>query len=191
MIVRNALATQASSVSLAEDMSKKLPELAKIYTEQHGKTKSGKKEWTNAVWQYFEDFRKTEGWALWPKEAPIGGRAKGEFLTDFSLFDETFGFRIACESEWGNLQCIKWAFEKLAAVKADTKVLIFERTHTEDGKLPTKVEELLKERLASCGHHHPGHEVYLFIQFDHDNSRSFFWEPLQSGRPEEIQIVSI
>jgi hypothetical protein len=108
--MQNHLATRESAVSLAKDMSETLPGLAKKYARKHGRTKSGKKEYTKAIWRYFEDFRKTRDpqWTLWPKAIPISGKAKGEYLTDFSLCDEELGYRIACESEWGGFKAIEW-----------------------------------------------------------------------------------
>jgi hypothetical protein len=182
------LATRESAISLVKDMSEKLPGLAERLAKKHGMTRSGKKEYTKAIWHYLEDLRKTRGWTLWPKKPPIGGRVKGEYLTDFSLCDEDLGYRIACESEWGNFKCIEWAFDKLRAVKADTKVLIFQAPHTNDGRLPDEISKLFRGNFAKCGHHHPNHEVYVFIQFDGDSSKCFIWTPTKSGPLDEDSI---
>ncbi|MBS1821698.1 MAG: hypothetical protein JST61_06950 [Acidobacteria bacterium] len=180
------LATREDAIAIARDMQEKLPVLAKRYPQ----TPKGRKEWTKAVWQYFEDFRKTKEpqWTLWPQELPKSGKVKGEYLTDFSLCDEYIGYRIACESEWGGFDRIKWAFDKLRAVKADLKILIFEEPHTKDDALPKRIEEEFSSSLAMSGHHHPGHEVYLFIQFDQDKSKLFFWEPTTSGPSSQKDI---
>jgi hypothetical protein len=65
----------------------------------------------------------------------------------------------------------------LRAVKADLKILVFQDSHTENNKLPERIEELFTHNLAHCGHHHPGYEIYLFIQFDHHKAKLFLWQP--------------
>jgi hypothetical protein len=123
----------------------------------------------------------------------VKGRVAGEFMTDFALFDKSRGFRIACESEWGALDRIDWAFDKLRSVKAEIKILIFERTHESGPTLPLEVHKIVTEYLAECGNHHVDHEFYLFVQISGDQAKLFLWEPkmLDGYKAESIQIESI
>jgi len=190
--MQDHLATREQAIAIGKQMQTRLPELSGSYPA----TKSGKKEYTSAAWAYFDKLRKEyePAWTLYPVR-PSPGRAKGEFLTDFSLFDGRWGYRIACESEWNmTVNSVGWAFDKLMAVKADVKILVFQAKRTADCKLPHKIEErLVKDALSACGHHHPGHECYLLIQFDGSESRLFFWEPQHSGpfSPGEIYFEYI
>jgi hypothetical protein len=186
--MKDTLATRDDAVKIAKEMQVMLPTLSK----GHQQTAEGKAEYTKAVWDYFDQLRKIHGWNISPATPPIKGKVKGEYLTDFALFDGHLGNRIACESEWGDLGRIGWAFDKLRAVKADIKILIYQWGH-DDGKLPEKVGDLFQTNLANCGHHHPNHEIYLFIQFDGDKSDLFIWEPTQSRylNKEDIHIEPI
>jgi hypothetical protein len=189
MPMQNLLATRENVIDIGRQMRAKLPGLAKRYPP----TASGRSEWTRAVWSYFQEFRLKYGWMLYPEAPPNGGKVKGEFLTDFALFDGRIGCRIACESEWGNLGRVQWAFDKLRSVKADLKILIFQDGHANGNKLSIHFESLFKESLSMCAHHHPGHEIYLFIQFDREEANLFLWEPTSNGpfSKEQIQIEQI
>jgi hypothetical protein len=187
--MQNNLATRDDVIAIGKQMQEQLPLLAAKYRP----TKSGKTEYTKAIWEYFDQLRLKYDWNLSPKTLPIRGRVKGEYLTDFALFDGVLGNRIACESEWGDIGCIKWAFDKLRAIKADIKIFVFQWAHDKPGKLPYKIEELFQGSLANSGHHHPGHEVYLFMQFDGERAKIFLWEPTGSGpfNTKEIHIEPI
>jgi hypothetical protein len=188
--MQTSLATRDDVVAIGRQMREQLPILATKYQQ----TNSGKTEYTKAIWEYFEQLRKNYGWIMSPATPPIRGRVKGEYLTDFALYDGILGNRLACESEWGDIGCIEWAFDKLRAVKADIKVFIFQWGHSRDGKLPAPIEKIFKSSLASCGHHHPGHEIYLFMQFDGEAATLFLWEPIVSGPfsdPDKINIEPV
>jgi hypothetical protein len=143
-------------------------------------TASGRTKWTRAVWQYFDTYyREAHNWDLYPKTKPVKGRVAGEYMTDFALIDGR-GYRIACESQWGEgLDQIDWAFDKLRAVKAEIKILIFERKHDSSGQMPADVSNMVKGYIAECGNHHAGHEFYLFLQFSGDMAKLYIWEPSQ------------
>jgi hypothetical protein len=180
--MQSRLATREDAVAIGRQLRKQLPALSKVQDS----TTSGRTEYTRAIWNYFDQLRSKyePPWKLYPETEPKRGKVKGEFLIDFSLFDERLGCRIACESEWEvDVGRIGWAFDKLMAVKADLKILVFQMKY-EDGapRLPNRLEErLVRDALNACGHHHPGHECYLLMQFDHSESRLFFWEPKHSG----------
>jgi hypothetical protein len=107
--MKDHLATREEAIEIGKQMQKELPVLAK----NHPPTKSGMSEYTKAIWDFFEKLRNANDWGFSPATPPIRGRVKGEYLNDFSLFDDRLGNRIACESEWGDLGDIRWAFDKL------------------------------------------------------------------------------
>jgi hypothetical protein len=183
-------ATHEDAIALAKDMASALPNLAK----KNPATRTGRTEWTRAIWRYFdEQFRQKYGWDLYPKSEPIKGRVDGEFVTDFSLFDNRRGYRIACESEWGDIDRIDWAFDKLRSVKAELKILIFESGHTDEEEFPLEIGKRIRNYLANCGQHNVGREFYLFLQFEEERSRLYLWEPTspEPCEPENIRILAI
>jgi hypothetical protein len=188
--VQNCLATKDDAIALAKRLQEKLPKLAEAYP----KTETGRTEYTKAIWKFFSEecTNYDPEWTLYPKAEPQKGKVFGEFLNDFSLFDERWGCRIACESEWGDIDRVYWGFDKLRAVKADIKILIFQYQNLGDC-LPYPVEQKFKQELANSGHHHPGHDFYLFVQFDREKSKIFLWEPRESGPflPDQIDIESL
>jgi hypothetical protein len=136
------------------------------------------------VWSYFNNLQtqySAHEWVLFPATPPSKGRVVGEYIVDFTLFDPKLGCRIACESEWADIDRIDWAFDKLRSVKADIKILIFQWDHTEDGQLPTLVMERIRPYLANTHHHHPNREHYLLLQWQEETARIFLWTPQQPG----------
>jgi len=172
------LANRSDAESLARHMRDTLPGLA---DKERPKTASGRTEWTRAVWQYFDShYREAHGWEMYPATKPVKGRVAGEFMTDFALFERGRGYRIACEGQWGaNLESIDWAFDKLRSVKAEIKILLFEREHEHEPRLPNDVDAMVREYLAECGNHHADHEFYLFLQFSGRHAKLFIWQPKQ------------
>lgn len=143
----------------------------------------GREPWTKAVWHCFEALRVELGsnWSLYPKEPGKGpGRAKGEYLADFLLMDETYGPRIACESELGDSGKLDWSFDKLRGLKADIKMFIFEMDFTDTGRLPVAVDEMVRVYLADHGHFLPN-EHFLLVQLSSNMTRCFHWEPSTRG----------
>jgi hypothetical protein len=123
---------------------------------------------------------------------------KGEFLVDFIWEEIEDGRRIllAGESEWATDRygATHWClveedFEKLLAVKAPFKVLIFS-SNSKLGASQGAIEDdfslgfamrRLEASLRNYGHHLPG-EVYIFIDFPRTGERnspgvfqSFIW----------------
>jgi hypothetical protein len=142
---------------------------------------------TKAIWSSFDTLCKELGpdWKLFPRAASKGpGRAAGEFLTDYQLFDK-HGPRIACESElfFGGIEA---DFEKLCCVKSDIKIFIFECKH-EDG-LPQSILEVAHKYLTNFSHVYEG-EAYVFMQLDGYKLRSFLWIAKRSGVIEDKREI--
>jgi len=84
--------------------------------------------WTRAVYEALKAYSRTmPGWQIYPPDKCY----TAEYLCDFTLFEDGYGRRIACESQWSHwahsqLIDMKWAFDKLRGVKADIKIFIFE-----------------------------------------------------------------
>ncbi|HTU49249.1 MAG TPA: hypothetical protein VMF56_01575 [Acidobacteriaceae bacterium] len=153
---------------LASRISSDLPKLAK----KRPKTQNETKEYTWAVGQFWEKYRreKGSGWELRPEN----GGTKGHYLVDFILFDKAYGPRIACESEWGpGWRGVVWDFEKLAGVKSDIKVMIHE----------CRSEELLdrlKDAISGNALISPS-EAFLIIGFEGEKSQAHWWIPDRNG----------
>lgn len=151
---------------------------------------NGKEPWTKAVWHCFETLRVElgAGWTLYPKDPGKGpGKAKGEYLADFLLMDETFGPRIACESELGNAGKCDWSFDKLRGLKADIKMFIFEMGFTENDSLPPPIESMVTGYLSNHAHF-LANEHFLLVQLSFGKTRCFHWEPTIRGPYTPTQI---
>lgn len=186
-------ATREDAVNLCHQLIAALPRLIAEEQCECGVTKSGCHEWTRAVWRFFDHLANEKGWVLYPRKKPLHkGRAAGEFLLAFTVFDPDRGCRIACESDWGDAPGVNWAFDKLRAIKSDIKVLIFERAHIGEG-LPSKLRSTFADYLAKSHHHSAKREFYLLVQFDHGKCRAFIWEPQDTGpvNVEEINFERI
>jgi hypothetical protein len=160
-------------------------------------------EWTRAVRGRFIDICPPDCCAV-PKELCT---TKGEFLVDYIWEEKENGRRLllAGESEWGadrfgrtHWYLVEEDFEKLLAVKAILKVLIF----SSDYKLPEShgaveadfsiefANKRIETSLKNYGHHLPG-EIYILIDFprtgDKDSPgvfRSFIWLSKEFGGME-------
>jgi hypothetical protein len=150
----------------------------------------GREVWTKAIWKSFEHLRNELGnqWRLFPDQPGKGpGKADGEFLVDFFLFDSRIGPRIACESELSpDDGKIEWAFDKLSSVKSDIKILIFERSF--ELGLPKFITEMTDRYLSDFGHIHKG-EIYILTQLDHDLSKHYVWVAPRSGPFRQGDVV--
>ena len=171
------------------EFARKFRELVPLQIRPADETESGRKEWTRAIWRYLNDFcsKQNPRWHLFPESEPRLGRVKGEFLNDFAVFDSYRGCRIACESEWGGINDVSWAFDKLRAVKADIKLLIFQEKHLGTELSPAHLK-VFREYLAPSHHHVPGREFYLFLQYEGDKAQTFLWEPACIG-PLEVDSI--
>jgi hypothetical protein len=134
-------------------------------------------------------------------------KAKGEYLVDYTWEEENNGRRVllACESEWGSGRngTTNWApvehdFEKLLAVKAPFKILIFSSCCKSSELKPNPevdfsieyAKKRLKESLENYWHHLPG-EVYIYIDFPATGEkdgpgifRSFVWIAEKYGKAD-------
>jgi hypothetical protein len=157
--------------------------------------------WTQSVRRRFIE--------ICPKDCyPLPGdplTRKGEYLVDYTWAEEENGKRVllASESEWGsdrfgkiNWSSVEHDFEKLLAIKAPFKVLIFSSISKPYGLMQetnfsTEFAKIrLKVSLEDYGHHFPG-EVYIFIDFpqtrvENGNGiyRSFIWIAEKLGKVE-------
>lgn len=186
----NGLATLNDAKKLAQYFAQALPEQARELSKEHAHPE-GREVYTKAVWQCFSNLRTQlgEGWRLYPASIGKGaGKASGEYLVDFMLMDETFGPRIACESELGSARNIDWALDKLRGVKSDVKILVFEDDFAQEGGLPPRVAELARQYLANFGHYLSS-EYFLFIQLSQNACKCFLWSPPSRGPFQEEEIV--
>jgi hypothetical protein len=160
-------------------------------------------EWTKAVRGRFIDICPTDCCAV-PKDRCT---AKGEFLVDYIWEEKEDGRRIllACESEWGTDRFgrthwyrVEEDFEKLLAIKATFKVLIFSSNCKLVGSQGTVegdfsigfAKDRLEASLRNYGHHISG-EVYIFIDFPQTGIpngdgryRSFIWIAKKLGKSD-------
>jgi hypothetical protein len=136
---------------------------------------------------------------------------KGEYLVDYTWAEEEIGKRVllACESEWGtgwfgstNWYRVEHDFEKLLAVKAPFKVLMFSSCCEPGKSRPGQetnfsleyAQRRLRTSLANYWHHIPG-EFYIFIdlpqtgkQGDDGVYTSFFWSAEKFGKANEVEF---
>lgn len=168
---------------LADQLSRELPELA---NKCRDKTKTQTREWTWAVGQFWKEYCQSKNqkgqhpWDLCGKDHAT--KDKGEYLVDFMLFEEGYGSRIACESEWGKTSGeVLWDFEKLTGVKSDVKVLIHE----------CRSQDLLQKlRGAISGNAliYPG-EAFLIFGFQGETSEALWWIPKRNGPFDPKDII--
>ena len=129
--------------------------------------------------------------------------AKGEYLADYTWSEEGDMKRLllACQTEWGtgwsgrtHWAPVERSFEKLLAVKAPFKVLIFSSCRQPDPLNPETdfssdyAKGKLERSLRTYLHHLPG-EVYIFVDFpqtralDGDGKfQSLIWLSKRFGR---------
>jgi hypothetical protein len=156
--------------------------------------------WTQSERTRFIDIC-PEGCLAWPADERT---RKGEYLVDFGWEKDTGGKRVlfACESEWGSVTVWKthWRpvehdFEKLLAVKAPFKVLVFSSDCKRggcDGDPDTDfsigyAKQRLEASLRRYGHNIPG-ETYIFLDFPRTGLkgangvyRAFMWPAKKYG----------
>ena len=156
--------------------------------------------WTQSVRKRFIEICPEGCYAL-PGDAVT---RKGEYLADYTWAEKMNGKRVllASESEWGSGRYgrVHWTpvehdFEKLLAIKAPFKVLIFSSICEPYGsKQETDftfeyAKQQIKASLQNYGHHEPG-EVYIFIDFPQTRKsgsgkyQSFIWLAKKFGKDE-------
>ncbi len=159
--------------------------------------------WTKSVRGRFIDICTSDCYAI-PKDRCT---KRGEFLVDYIWEEKENGRRIllAGESEWGSDRygkshwyLVEEDFEKLLAIKAPFKVLIFS-SYCNLGESQGAVEgdfsigfamKRLEASLRNYGHHIPG-EVYIFIDFPQTGDKnstgiyqSFIWTARNFGKAD-------
>lgn len=171
-----SIANEATVTELGRHLASTIPELAKD-AKSTG-------HWTEAVYKSFALYReRREGWKLYPET-----KAKlGEFLCDFMLFEDGYGPRVACESQWWHswgkhADKLGWAFDKLVGVKADIKVFIYEGN--EQQWAAVKNEYLKNYALLSTA------EAFLVLHWDGHRFHCSWWQPTKSGVQTEVEFRS-
>jgi len=172
-----SFATKSNVSELARHLSDSIPKLA-------GNDKRAK-VWTEAVHKSFSEYGKArQGWNVHPETKA----KKGEYLCDFMLFEDGYGPRIACESQWlhhprfgKHFDKLDWSFDKLRGVKADIKVFIYEEDK-EDW------EKIWPEYLTNYALLSPD-EAFLILKFDHSFFRASWWQPSKPGVHSKGEIT--
>jgi len=178
-----SMANEQAIRDLAEQIGRRVKKLAENYAETYPyrKTPSERREWTWAVGRFWEEYcqsKSQEGgppWELCARDHAT--KEKGEYLVDFMLFQEGYGPRIACESEWGMSPAgIQWDFEKLAGVKSDIKVLVHQCRFEQ-------IERRLKEAIRdTVGAHVSPSEAFLVMGFESETKpEACWWIPDRNG----------
>lgn len=157
--------------------------------------------WTQSVRRRFIEICPEGCYAL-PSD-PL--KRKGEYLADYTWAENEDGKRVllASESEWGSGRYgrVSWApveydFEKLLAIKAPFKVLIFSSVCKPYGTMQGTdfsfefAKERIKASLENYWHHIPG-EVYIFLDLPQTRKpegggeyQSFIWLAKKFGEDE-------
>jgi hypothetical protein len=89
----HSIADAKTVTDLSREIQTQLPGLSKQYPGVP--TKSGRKEYTYAVYEFWKRYAQEK------LGSPSAWKIYREYLTDFMIFEEGYGPRIACESEWG------------------------------------------------------------------------------------------
>lgn len=142
---------------------------------------------TAAIYIYFKYLSKNPSrlgcsnadWKIYPEEKPY----KGEFLTDFAIWESGYGLRIASESQLHerkqNQTRVESALDKLLHVRADIKVLVFEDSHENGGLLEHLHRNFLTNYLRF-----EAAESYLFLQLDGEKVKPYIWCPSEGLAPQ-------
>jgi len=160
------------ALALVDYMSVKVPEIAALYTNG---------AWTEAVYQSLTEFKQRKGWKIFPPEKCY----LGEYHCDFMLFEDNYGCRLACESQWqtfkSNVCDLQWAFDKLRGVKSDVKLFIFEATDT--------WKDDIREYLEGYAQLDPV-ETFVFMRWNQNRWERSWWKPAFAGvQTEEFRPI--
>ena len=151
------------AIALAECLTVVVPEIATSYTNG---------AWSQAVYQSLTAFQQEKNWRIYPAVKPY----LGEYHCDFMLFEEGYGCRLACESQWQTFKSnpgeLKWAFDKLRGVKSDVKLFIFEG--------PDTWRDELRQYLEGYAQLDPI-ETFIFMRWNHKQWERSWWKPLTPG----------
>jgi hypothetical protein len=176
-----------SDICIAEEISSKKDEI-----DRHKNSTAAKRykyDWTAAEYIYFKKLAEEptrlglsrRSWRLYPEVRPYAG----EFLADFSIREDSYGLRIACESQWSeganNCGRVAYAFDKLLHIKADIKIMVFEEGHE-----TTNILNHLRNLYMNGYVEFHRRESYLLMQWQENLVRCYEWHPLD--RPEVALI---
>jgi hypothetical protein len=175
--MKESIATNAQITAFAKFLAASIPAAAKS---------PNPRAWTTAVFDALVEFSNQRSWKLHPEERPY----RGEYLTDFMLFEDDYGPRVACESQWWHIRSVHedkldWAFDKLRGVKADVKLFICE------GEL-SAINAIAKKYLSNYALISSS-EAFLTMTFNHGQPAAFSWLPKREGvhKPSEIAFEQI
>lgn len=178
---------QEDSFANEESVCELVDEITRYLKEQ--RSGDTNKNWTTAIWRFFRKFAENKRWKLYPESQPY----KGEYLVDFILFEDDYGPRIACESQWSHWrrdpkESIDWAFDKLRGVKADVKLLLYEwERKPDDGNPDEPIRKIFTSYLSNNALI-TNSEAFAFIQYDGDTPYAYWWKPTRSGRHSEYEV---
>ena len=166
----NSIAERGFIVELGKALASDIPLRAK--------KSDSYRVWTEAVYASLGEISKQYGWKIFPEIKCYAG----EYLCDFTLHEDGYGCRIACESQWehwkGNHQSdLDWAFDKLRGVKSDIKLFIFEGTEEQWRKV---IQDYLQdyEQLST-------REAYVALRYQVDRFVTSWWTPKHDGKQTE------
>lgn len=167
----NSIANKAYVIDLGTKLGLEIPALIRNGSDDNT-------AWTLAVYKALKTLAKEKEWTIYPEEKCY----KGEYLCDFTLFEDGYGCRIACESQWSfgigdNNAKVDWAFDKLRGVKSDIKLFIFEGSENEwttirDGYLKNSAQ------LSTD-------EAFLILHWHQDRFIKSWWQPITNGKQTE------
>jgi hypothetical protein len=151
------------ALKLAKRLAVEVPRIATSFTNG---------AWTEAVYQSLTAFKQEKSWKIFPPEKCY----LGEYHCDFMLFEDGYGCRLACESQWqtfrSNAGELKWAFDKLRGVKSDVKLFIFEG--------PDTWRDDIREYLEGYAQLDPV-ETFVFMRWNHKRWELSWWKPMVAG----------
>jgi hypothetical protein len=168
----SSIADKVYVIDLGTSLALEIPELVANDPDKNT-------TWTSAVYEALKKYAKQKDWKIYPEEKCY----KGEYLCDFTLFEEGYGCRIACESQWSfgigdNNAKVDWAFDKLRGVKSDLKLFIFEGSENE---WPTIRDNYLKDYAQLSVD-----EAFLILHWQKDHFIKSWWQPKKNGQQEDI-----
>jgi hypothetical protein len=172
----NSIASKAEVVHLGTKLASEIP-------LELNPGLSGNTQWTQAVYEVLRALAQERQWKIYPEEKPY----KGEYLCDFTLFEEGYGCRIACESQWSfgigdNNAKVDWAFDKLRGVKADIKLFVFEGS---DEEWPDMRDAYLRDNAQLSVD-----ESFLILHWKGDRFIKSWWKPNCNGQQDhEIRFT--